>query len=174
MKTTVKWVRIYFVAIGLFGIAVTIGLFALTLMLFFLKVNPQCNLNLMNSECLRQIAVLFLDPFWILQVIVPFGLAGAYLYIGIDLRRLLVKSPKLIRRIIFVNIACQVLSYVISSSSYNLGLNLIGDFSGNSAVVGFSFSIPLFLCISICIDHELLDRVKYLAQEERSKKPFKN
>lgn len=169
MKTTVKWVRIYFVAIGLFGIAVTIGFFALTLMLFFLKVNPQCNLNLMNSECLRQIAVLFLDPFWILQVIVPFGLAGAYLYIGIDLRRLLVKSPKLIRRIIFLNIAYQVLSYVISSSSYNLGSNLIGDFSGNSAGVGFSFSIPLFLCISIYIDSELLDRVKYLAQEERSK-----
>ena len=167
MKTTVKWVRIYFVAIGIFGIAVTIGFFALTLSLFFLEVNPQCNANLMNSECLRQIGVLFLDPLWVLRVIVAFSLAGAYLYIGIDLRRLLVKSPKLIRRIIFINIAYQVLSYVISSSSYNLGPKLIVDFSQNSAGVGFSF--PLFLCISISIDSNLLDHVKYLTQKERSK-----
>jgi hypothetical protein len=167
MKTTVTWVRIYFVAIGLFGIAVTIGFFALTLRLFFLEVNPQCNANLMNSECLRQIGVLFLDPFYIFRVIVALGLAGAYLYIGIDLRRLLVKSPKLIKKIIFVNISYQVLLYVISSSSYNLGPKLIVGFFQNSAEAGFSF--PLFLCISIYIDSELLDRVKHLAQEERAK-----
>ena len=137
------------------------------LRLFFFEVNPQCNANLMNSECLRQIGVLFLDPFWILRVIVAFGLASAYLYIGIDLRRLLVKSPKLIKKIIFVNIAYQVLLYVISSSSYNLGPKLLVDFSQNSAGMGFSF--PLFLWISIYIDSQLLDRVKHLAQEERAK-----
>ena len=167
MKTTVKRVKIYFVAIGIFGIAVTMGFFTLMLNLFFLAVNPQCNANLMNSECLRQIGVLFLDPLWVLRVIVAFGLASAYLYIGIDLRRLLVKSPKLIRRIIFLNIAYQVLSYVISSSSYNLGFMLTVDSSQNSTGVGFQF--PLFLLISIYIDSELLDRVKYLVQEERAK-----
>ena len=121
-------------------------------------MNPQCNVNLMNSECLSQIGILLskielkIELLWVLRFIVAFALSGTYLYIGIDLRRLLLKSPKLITSIIFVNIAYQVLTFIIDSSQ-----------NGS----GFPMRFPLWLSISISIDSYLLNRIKQLAEEEK-------
>ena len=163
---SVKSLRIYFVVVGVLGISVIvaslmlIAFFALMSIMFVSTMNPQCNPNLLNIECLSPIgsALLLLSKiellWWVLRFIVALALSGAYLYIGIDLRSLLLKSPKLIRGIIFVNIAYQVLTFIIDSSH-----------NGLESPMRFS----LWLSISISIDSYLLNRIKQLAEEERAK-----
>ena len=164
MKMSVKSLRIYFVVVGVLGISVIvaslmlIAFFALMSIMFVSTMNPQCNPNLLNIECLSPIGSALLSKiellWWVLRFIVALALSGAYLYIGIDLRSLLLKSPKLIRGIIFVNIAYQVLTFIIDSSH-----------NGLESPMRFS----LWLSISISIDSYLLNRIKQLAEEERAK-----
>ena len=93
---------------------------------------------------------------WVLGFIVAVALSGAYLYIGIDLPSLLVKSPKLIRGIISVNIAYQVLTFIIGSSQ-----------SDSDSPMKYLPSIPLL--ISMSMDSYLINRIKQLTQEEKAK-----
>ena len=168
MKMSVKSLRIYFVVVGVLGISVVVaslmvvGSLALMSIAFVSAMNPQCNANLLNSECLSPIGSALLSKIqlsallWVLGFIVAVALSGAYLYIGIDLPSLLVKSPKLIRGIISVNIAYQVLTFIIGSSQ-----------SDSDSPMKYLPSIPLL--ISISIDSYLLNRIKQLAQEEKAK-----
>ena len=61
MKMSIKWVRIYFVVVGVLGISVVVaslmvvGSLALMSIAFVSAMNPQCNANLLNSECLSPI-----------------------------------------------------------------------------------------------------------------------
>ena len=81
MKMSVKSLRIYFVVVGVLGISVIvaslmlIAFFALMSIMIVSTMNPQCNPNLLNIECLSPIGSALLPS-------------------------LLVKSPKLIRGII--------------------------------------------------------------------------
>jgi len=84
------------------------------------------------------------------------GLVGlafsiAYFYIGIMLRRLLIKSPELINNVILSSMVYLIINFL---------LTLLGEFQASSVVQ---------LAVGLLITWYLLSSVKRLSQEEKSK-----
>lgn len=83
--------------------------------------------------------------------LIGLAFSGAYLYVGISLRKLLVNSPQLMTNILLASMAYQVITFLP-----NLG-------------GGFSIGLPIRLAIGFLIIGYLFANIKRLAQEEKLK-----
>jgi hypothetical protein len=91
-----------------------------------------------------------INPLFLVIGLIELGFSVAYLYIGITLRKLLVKSPKLLNNILLTSMAYQVITFLLSL------LN------------GFQIGLVIRLAIALLLLWYLLTNVKRLSQEVKS------
>ena len=89
-------------------------------------------------------------PLFLVIGLIELGFSVAYLYIGITLRKLLVKSPKLLNNILLASMAYQVITFL---------LNLLN---------GLQIGLVIRLAIGLLLLWYLLTNVKRLSQEVKS------
>ena len=90
------------------------------------------------------------NPLFLVIGLIELGFSVAYLYIGITLRKLLVKSPKVIDNILFASMAYHVIIFLLSLSN---GLQIV---------------LVIRLAIVLLLFWYLLINVKRLSQEVKS------
>jgi hypothetical protein len=90
------------------------------------------------------------NPLFLVIGLIELGFSVAYLYIGITLRKLLVKSPELLNNILFGSMAYHVIIFLLSL------LN------------GFQIFLVIRLAIALLLFWYLLINVKRLSQEVKS------
>lgn len=123
MRETVGSLKAYFILVGVLGLIGNIG----------------------------AIAASQVNPLFLISGLIGLAFSGAYLYIGIMLRKLLVESPKLVKNFILASMAYLIVDFL---------LTLLGGDQTNSVIR---------LAIGLLITWYLLSNVKRLSQEEKSK-----
>jgi hypothetical protein len=93
-----------------------------------------------------------INPLFLVFFLIELGFSLTYLYIGITLRKLLVKSPKLLNNIIIASMAYKVITFLLISFSIN----------------SLQIALVIQLAISLLLFWYLLINVKRLSQEVKS------
>ncbi len=124
MKESVGSLKAYFIVVSVLGIISSLATFGGS------QVNP---------------------PFLVFGLI-ELGFSLAYLYIGITLRKLLIKSPQLLNNLIFASMAYKVITFLLISL----------------LIHSLQIALVIQLAITLLVFWYLLINVKRLSQEAKS------
>ncbi len=124
MKESVGSLKAYFIVVSVLGIISSLATFGGS------QVNP---------------------PFLVFGLI-ELGFSLAYLYIGITLRKLLIKSPQLLNNLIFTSMAYKVITFLLISL----------------LIHSLQIALLIQLAITLLLFWYLLINVKRLSQEVKS------
>jgi hypothetical protein len=97
--------------------------------------------------------------------LIRLGFSGAYLYMGIALRKLIIESPKLISNVILASMVYQIIYFLLML----VNIFLAGSDLQQSFQRGLLTGLVVQLVIGLWITWYLLNNVQRLSQEEKSK-----